>query len=251
MEHSMIPISVIVLTCNSARYIDGCLTSIRDFAEVVVYDNGSTDETLEIVRRFSNVNLVQGPFAGFGPMRRLATRHAKYDWILALDSDEIITAELLEEIKSLALDPQEVYTISRRNHYRGVAVRCCGWSPDFVIRLFNRKSTEYDDRPVHESVILPPEIQIRKLRGCINHYPFDDVAGLIDKMQQYSDLYAQQHANTRRASTLMATLKALVAFLKNYFIQGGVLEGPVGFLIAVSNANGVFYKYMKLREYRQ
>ncbi|MBF0123846.1 MAG: glycosyltransferase family 2 protein [Magnetococcales bacterium] len=243
-----IPISVIVLTYNSARYIESCLTSVLAFEEVVVYDNGSVDETVAIVSRFANAKLIQGPFIGFGPMRRLATRQARHDWVLALDSDELLTPNLVEEIKSLKLDPHTVYAVSRINHYRGVAVHCCGWYPDFVVRLFNRDVAGYSERLVHESVLLPVGGVVQKLRGHINHYPFEGVTDLIDKMQKYSSLYAQQHAHTRGTSTLVAALKAWVAFIKNYFFQRGVLEGSAGFLISVSNATGVFYKYMKLRE---
>nr|VFJ58043.1 MAG: Glycosyltransferase involved in cell wall bisynthesis [Candidatus Kentron sp. DK] len=243
-----IPISVIVLTKNSARHVEACLASVRSFDEVVVYDNGSEDETPDIAQRFPNVNLLHGPFIGFGPLRRLVTREARNDWILALDSDEELTPALIDEIGALVLDPQAVYAIPRQTYYRDIAVRCCGWSSDVVIRLFDRRVTEYDDRRVHESVIVPPGMRVRKLEARINHYSYEDVASLLDKMQAYSGLYAEQYAHVRKASVGRAVFRALFAFFKSYFLQRGILAGATGFLISVTNANGVFYKYMKLRE---
>ena len=251
MNKTSIPISVILLTRDSAEHIHSCLEALQAFEEVVVYDNGSKDATLAIVQEFDNVTLVQGPFIGFGPLRQLATQQARHDWIFAVDSDEVVSTELRDEIATLRLDTGYVYTVSRRNHFAGKPIRCCGWHPDFVIRLFNRKVTAYNDLPVHESVEVTVALQVEKLQNRLDHFPFEDVAALINKMQHYSSLYAQQHVGKRHASASLAMVKAFVAFLKNYILRGGFLDGAEGLLISVSNANGVFYKYMKLRESNQ
>ncbi|MBF0190010.1 MAG: glycosyltransferase family 2 protein [Magnetococcales bacterium] len=245
-----LPISVQVLTLNSARHLRACLESVRGFDEVILCDNGSTDDTLEIARSFANVRVMHSPFIGFGPLRRLATAQAGHDWILALDSDEQLSAEACQEIVALhaSLNPQTLYALPRRNRYRGQVIRCCGWHPDYVSRLFHRRVTTYSAALVHESVILQPGMRVVKLRQVIHHDSFDGVSGLIDKMQRYSDLYARQYAGKRHASVPMVVLKTFVAFIKNYIIQGGILDGANGFLISVSNATGVFFKYMKLRE---
>ena len=184
------------------------------------YGNGSVDDTLDIVSRYVNVTLVQGPFIGFGPLRRLAINQARHDWILAVDSDEVVPADLCDEIASLRLDNRHVYTVSRRNHFAGKRIRCCGWHPDFVVRLFNRKTTTYDDdKPVHESVEMVANIQIKRLQHSLDHFPYANVGELLDKMQHYASLYAEQHAGKRRASAPLAIGKAFVAFFKNYFLK--------------------------------
>ena len=240
-------ISVTILTKDSQKYIGECLKALGAFDEVLILDNGSRDRTLEIARTFSNVRILEHPFIGFGPMKNLAAKKAKNDWILSVDSDEVLTSELLKALERLELKASDiVYAIDRLNHYRGRPIRCCGWYPDRVLRLYNRKAVAFNDALVHESLKLPPHARTKRLDGTLLHYPFDDVASLIEKMQRYSTLYAQ--TSSRSASPAKAFFRALFAFVKHYFFQRGFLCGYPGLLISVSNANGVFYKYMKRYE---
>ena len=240
-------ISITMLTKNSQKYLKQSLDSLKPFDEVIILDNGSTDATLKIASQYSNVKIIKHEFIGFGPLKNLALQKAKNDWILSIDSDEIVTPELIKSIEKL--DPKKinrVYCINRINHYRGKAIKCCGWYPDIVMRLFNKKHTNFNDALVHESLIIHPDTQKKILKGAIKHYPFDSIESLIDKMQKYSSLYAKQ--SKKNSSLLKAFSRATFAFFKNYFLQRGFLCGYEGLLISVSNANGVFYKYMKLYE---
>ena len=242
--------SVTILTKNSQKYLEKCLESLSSFSEIILLDSGSTDDTLSIAEKFSNVKIHQHPFLGFGPMKNLAAEKAKNDWILSIDSDEVLSTELLNTIKRL--DPENrntVYEIERLNHYRGKPIRCCGWYPDKVLRLYNRTATRFRDVAVHESLELPSYIETVTLQGTLLHYPFDNVAALIEKMQHYSTLYAQ--TSSKNATPGKAFFRALFAFIKHYFFQRGFLCGYPGLLISVSNANGVFYKYMKRYEFLQ
>jgi len=240
-------ISVTILTKNSQKYLKQCLDALGNFDEVLILDNGSNDKTLEIVAGYENVTLIEHSFIGFGPMKNLAAEKARNDWIFSVDSDEIVSEVLVDSIREL--DPVQVsrvYTIDRLNHYNGKPIRCCGWYPDIVMRLFNRTYTHFNDAMVHESLLLKPDTQKTALAGTLKHYPFDDIGSLISKMQSYSTLYAQQSEKT--SSPLKAFGRATFAFFKNYFLQKGFLCGYEGLVISVSNANGVFYKYMKLYE---
>ncbi len=240
-------ISVTMLTKDSQRYLEASLESLRPFDEVLVLDNGSSDATIEIAKSFSNVTLIQHPFIGFGALKNLAANRAKHDWILSIDSDEILPSKLIEEISRLdATQTKNIYAFSRLNHYRGKAVRCCGWSPDIVTRLYNRRHTRFSDVLVHESLITSAESKIKLLDTQILHYPFDSAEELIEKMQRYSTLYAKE--SLKPSSPIKAFLRASFGFFKNYFLQKGFLCGYEGLLISVSNANGIFYKYIKLYE---
>ena len=242
------PISVIVLTKNSGKTLRRCLKSLQCFNEIIALDNGSEDDTLEILQEFTNVSILQHQFIGFGPLRNLAIKQANNDWIFCVDSDEEVPKGLADEITSLQLDEQTIYSIPRINHYRNRPMRCCGWHPDRVLRIFNRKSTEYHDQAVHESVNIRSGMHVKKLGAPLLHYPFHNVAGLIDKMQHYSTLYAAQHQGKVNSSTTKAFFRALWAFGVNYILQKGFLYGHEGLLISVTNAGGVFFKYCKLRE---
>jgi len=240
-------ISVIILTKNSQKYLKECLFSLKDFSEIIVLDNGSVDNTIKIVQNFSNVKLIKHKFIGFGALRNIAIREATNNWILSIDSDEILSSKLINSIKKI--DPKEtccVYGILRDNYYKKKLIRCCGWYPDIVIRLFNKQHTNFNNNYVHESIILKPETKKLILAGTIKHYPFDCISSLINKMQQYSTLHVEQ--TSKKSSPLKAVTRAIYTFLKNYIFQKGIFYGYEGLVISVSNANGVFYKYMKLYE---
>lgn len=240
-------ISVTILTKDSEQYLACCLDALLEFREVLVIDNGSNDRTLEIAGNYPNVRIIEHEFTGFGPLKNFAVWQAENDWIFSIDSDEVATTELIESIKNLdPRDTKKVYSIERLNHYRGKPITCCGWSPDRVIRIFNRNHTSFSNALVHESILQPPGSQEIPLDGKLLHYPFDSAESLLDKMQYYSTLYAEQSHKT--SSPAKAFLRATFSFFKNYFLQKGFMEGYEGLLISVSNANGVFYKYMKLYE---
>ena len=127
-------------------------------------------------------------------------------------------------------------------------MKCCGWDNDYVNRLFNKKITTFNNKQVHESVIINKNIKLQKLIHSFKHYSFDNASQLIEKMQNYSTLYAKEHINYKKSSPTKAFLNASYSFVKNYFFQKGFLYGYEGLIIAISNANGVFYKYIKLYE---
>ncbi len=240
-------ISVTILTKNSQKYLKRCLDALQEFNEIIILDNGSNDKTLEIARSYPNVKIVEHEFIGFGPLKNLAVRYASYDWIFSIDSDEIATPELINAIKNF--DPakfRNIYAIYRENYYNGHLVKCCGWHPDIVSRLFNRTHTSFSNVMVHESLITHHDTKKCLLDGVLEHHPFDSVTSLIEKMQSYSALYAGQ--SNKSSSPAKAFLRAMFAFFKNYILQKGIFYGYEGLLISVSNANGVFYKYMKLYE---
>ena len=116
--HSKIPISVIILTKNSQKYLKEVLNALKDFEEILIIDNGSKDATLDIVKSFKNVKIFKEEFIGFGPLKNRALKYAKNDWVLYIDSDKILTNELAKEIKNLTLNSNTVYALKRDNYYK-------------------------------------------------------------------------------------------------------------------------------------
>ena len=241
-------ISVTVLTKNSAAYLAECLGALEAFAEVVLLDSGSTDETISIARRFRNVVVFEHSFIGFGPMKNLALDKASNDWILSVDSDEIVTPELAREILDLDLDGSRLYAMERDNYYHGRLIRGCGWDNDRVNRLFDRKSTRFDDKLIHEGLSGSKSMTTQLLRGRLKHYTYDDASQLVQKMQHYSTLWAEENRGRKKSSAFRALLNGILTFFKSYVLQNGWRYGYEGLLISVSNANGAFYKYIKLYE---
>jgi glycosyltransferase involved in cell wall biosynthesis len=245
----LMPISATILTKNSARHLAEVLEALAWCDEVIVLDTGSTDETLEIARCFPGVAVhrLAGPFPGFGVAHRRAVELAKHDWILSVDSDEVVSPELAAEIAALPLDRRCVYVIPFKNFFNGRPITSCGWAPDCHERLFNRRETNFCESAVHERV-QTSELSVISLRGSIRHYSYDSLADFLRKMSDYGRLFAEQNAGRKQSSPLKAVARALWAFFKSYLWQRGILEGYEGLVISAYKAQTVFWKYLLLHE---
>ena len=239
-------ISATVLTKNSAETLAATLDSLRSFPEVLLFDTGSSDATLEIARRYSNVKIVCEKFFGFGAAHNAATKLSANDWILSIDSDEVLSSDLVEQILKLPLDPKNVYSLERCNYFLGKRMRCCsGWYPDPVVRLYHRGATRFSNDAVHEKV-LTENLKVVHLRSELFHNPYRSIEDFLFKMQNYSTLFAEQNKNKKRSSLWIAIGHSFAAFLKNYFLKRGFLGGKEGFIISLYNAHATYYKYLKL-----
>ena len=243
-------ISVTILTKNSAKYLHEVLSALQAFGEVLIYDTGSTDATLEIAQQFPNACIYRAKFEGFGPTHNLATSLAKNDWVLSLDSDEIATPQMVQTIANLQLEPACVYSFARHNFYNGKWIKGCGWYPDRQFRLYHRKKTRFTDAQVHECIITEG-LRHQPLKAHLKHYSYGSASDFLAKMQSYSELFARQNTGIKTSSVAKAIGHALFAFFKSYLIKRGFLDGGEGLIISVYNANTAFYKYIKLQEYNR
>lgn len=240
-------ISVTILTKNSQKFLSEVLSSLQEFDEVVIYDNGSTDATLEIARKFSNVTIHIGPFTGFGSTHNQATSLAKNDWILSVDSDEIVTKEMVDEIKSIKLDSSCVYSFSRKNYFNGKFIKWCGWYPDRQWRLYNRKQTLFSDAQVHEGIIIT-NMKAVQLKSSIIHYSYSSISEFLSKMQLYTDLFAIENKGKMKSSIFKAITHGIYNFFKTYILKRGFLGGYEGLVISLYVGHTAYYKYLKLYE---
>jgi glycosyltransferase involved in cell wall biosynthesis len=242
-------ISAIILTKNSAARIADVLHALAWCDEVVVLDTGSTDATLSIAATFANVSLHQltASFPGFGKARQQAVRLARYDWILAVDSDEIVSRELAEEITTRTLDPGVVYVIPFANYYAGRHITTCGWSPDCHERLFHRGRTNFCGSEVHER-IQTRGLRTERLRGLMHHYSYAGTSDFVRKMGHYAQLFATQNRGRKRSSATKAVARSAWAFFKSYIVERGFTQGVEGLTISAYKSQTVFWKYMMLRE---
>lgn len=243
-------ISVTILTKNSSKYLAQVLEALESFDEVLIFDNGSTDHTLTIAKAYANVCLHQGNFEGFGATHNKASSLAKHDWILSIDSDEILSEPMRKELQALKKDPYTVYSFERHNYFNGRLIKGCGWYPDRQLRLYHRKFTQFDHAQVHES-IMTNGLQTMALKGPLIHYSYEKVADFLAKMQSYSTLFAAQYQGKRKSSPTKAVAHGVFAFFKSYFLKRGFLYGYEGLLISTYNAHTAFYKYYKLYEANQ
>lgn len=243
-------ISVTVLAKNSQKHLAEVLTALQKFDEVVLYDTGSTDNTLAIAARFPNITIYREPFRGFGPTHNAASAVAKHDWVLSVDSDEVASPEMVDQILGMSLTTDTVYSFPRENYFNGKFIRWCGWYPDRCVRLYHRQYTRFSDDQVHEGV-LTDQMNHKKLSGPLKHYSYENISDFLEKMQRYSDLFAKQYAGKRKSSLSKALLHGFFAFFKSYVLKRGFLGGYEGFVISLYNGHTAYYKYLKLLEANQ
>lgn len=241
-------ISVCILSKNSEKTLASTLESAKSFPEIILLDTGSKDQTIRIAKEYPNVKVFETLFKGFGPLRNEAASLASFDWILALDSDEIISPSLLLELSSMTLNPKVAYSMPRHNFYNGKRIKGCGWSPDRVVRLYNKNYVQFSKASVHESLELYPQIPFR---SPLFHTPYRSTSDFLLKMEHYSSLFAEQYKGKRKSSFSKALLHSSFAFFRSYFLKRGIFDGKEGFAISLYNANTAFYKYLKLFEANQ
>lgn len=239
-------ISAVVITKNEAEMIGRCLSSLEWVDEVVVMDSGSTDRTREIAAARGARVVETREWPGFGPQKNRAIDLAAGDWILSIDADERVTPELAAEIRAaLARPGVDAFAMRRSSSYCGRAIRHSGWWPDYVTRVFRRGRARFSDDLVHERLLTAGRVE--RLSGILLHESFVDLEDVLDKMNRYSSLGAEQLAATGRSAGVgTALVHGLAAFVRTYLLRRGFLDGREGLMLAISNAEGAYYKYVKL-----
>lgn len=240
-------LSVILITRNEAENIAACLESVAWADEIIVLDSGSSDETPAICRRYTpHVSITDWP--GFGPQKNRALQQATGEWVLSIDADERVTAALRAEIQQVLAAPgADAYEMPRLSSYLGQPMRHGGWWPDHVTRLFRRGAARFSDARVHETLLV--EGRTGRLSQHLVHHSFRRLEQVIGKMDSYSSAAAASMAERGRSAGLgSAVLHGFFAFLRTYVLRAGFLDGRLGFVLAVSNAEGAYYKYLKLAE---
>lgn len=238
-------ISVVIICKDEAKRIRRCLESVCWADEIVIVDSGSADKTLDIAREFTENIFDHHDWQGFGCQRRIAEDKASNDWILAIDSDEVLSLELQQEIKSVieSADENEVFRLNRLTHFCGKFIRHSGWYPDRIVRLYNKKKYRYNDAFVHEAVACKGA-KIIDLKGMFFHYTADSLKEYIDKRNRYADAWAKrQQDKGKRAYILQILARPIFAFFRHYIFRLGFLDGYHGFLIAVIQMQYTFNKY--------
>jgi glycosyltransferase involved in cell wall biosynthesis len=243
-------LSVVVVTLNEEDRIRACLESVAWAFELIVVDAESRDKTASIARELTDHVFVR-PWPGYAAQKNFGLDAARGEWILALDADEIVPAELRREIETIVGDPAAAdgYAIARRNVFWGRWVRHGGLYPDWQVRLFRRGRGRFVDRRVHESVQV--DGQVRRLgAGHLEHRSYRDVADFLERADRYSTLAAEEWIAAGRPSRPLRDLvvRPLGRFLGMYVARAGFLDGWRGFLLAVLYGYYVLLRSAKVWE---
>ncbi len=240
-------LSVYILTFNEECKIAAAIESVRWADEVIVVDSGSTDRTLEIASKY-DVRIEHVPFEGFGKLRNDAIALCTHDWVFSLDADERCTPEAKEEMLALINNPvaADAYLVPRRNYFLGRWIKHSGWYPDYrQPQLFRKEKLRYKEDLVHEGYEVVGTVECMK--NPIWQFPFEDLSQIVNKANRYSTLGAEKlQVKGVSGSMLKALIHGTGNFLRHYVLKLGFLDGWAGFMIAIGNFEGAFYKYAKL-----
>lgn len=239
-------VSAIIITKNAGTMIRRCVESVAWADEIIVVDSGSTDDTAEICRAMGVNFSVTADFPGFGPQKNRALDLATGDWVVSLDADEWITPELRDEMRAAMANPTAAaYAVPRRSSFCGRYMKHSGWWPDHVIRLIRRDAARFSDDRAHERLLV--DGVTRKLKQPLMHEAISTMDQMLGKMNLYSTASARMlHERGRKASLATAILHGTWAFFRTYVFRLGFLDGREGFILAVANAEGSYYRYVKL-----
>lgn len=238
-------LSVAIIARNEERNLRACLASVAFADEIVVVDHASTDRTVSIAREHGARVIETSNWPGFGAQKNRALDACTGEWILSLDADERVSPQLRGEIECVLAQPRfDVYEMPRRSTYCGRFMRHGGWHPDYVRRLLRRGAARFSDATVHETLVT--DRPVGRLRAPLLHYSFRTMDEVIAKMNRYSsDSAAALAARGQAPGLASAIAHGFAAFLRTYVFKLGFLDGRRGFLLAVSNAEGSYYRYVK------
>lgn len=240
-------ITAIIPTFNEQHNIVDVIKSV-DFAdEIMIVDSFSTDKTVELATPLVDT-ILQRKYENSASQKNWSIPQAKYQWILLLDADERVKKDLKKEIFSV-LESKTNYSafwIKRENYFMGKKISFSGWRGDRVIRLFKRDECKYEEKYVHAEIVTKGKIGI--LKNKLTHNTFKSKDDYLKKLERYAKWQAKDYDKKTGSITIFHTLiKPIFRFIKHYFIQLGILDGHVGFIISSYQAKAVKmrYKYLK------
>ncbi|MBN3792771.1 glycosyltransferase family 2 protein [Burkholderia sp. Ac-20353] len=239
-------LGVALIALNASARLAQCLDALAFADDVVVIDGGSTDDTVAIAHAHGARVIVRTDWPGFGAQKNRALDALSTDWILSLDTDEIVSAELAQSIRAALRQPAaQVYALDRLSSFCGQWIHHSGWYPDWVPRLFRRGAARFSDDLVHERLVFDTPAQ--RLTGKLMHYSYEDFEAVVRKLDAYSSAGARQRrAAGQHGGFGKAVARGLWAFVRTYLLRRGFLDGRAGFMIAVFNAETVYYRFLKL-----
>jgi glycosyltransferase involved in cell wall biosynthesis len=241
-------VSVTIITKNEADQIAGALESVSWADERIVVDAGSTDATVSIARQFTE-RVVVREWTGYVEQKNYAASLASFEWVLSLDADERVVPALAAEIRALLADvpSQAAYRIPRVTWHLGRWIRTTDWYPDYQVRLYDRRVARWVGKYVHEGLAVSGSVGT--LTNPLQHFPYRDVSEHLERIDRYTTSAARQmHENGRRAGWLDLAIHPPAAFMRNYVLKRGALDGRAGLIVSAMNAYYVFLKFAKLWE---
>jgi glycosyltransferase involved in cell wall biosynthesis len=245
----MVAVSIVIITRDQSEILAECLDKAKLITDdIVIIDNGNIDNQNNIYAE--GCMIFKKSWDGYGANKNKGVAAAKYDWILSIDADEVPDNELITALHQLDyVNPEVAYDIKFRTYFGGKMIRFGSWGKDHHIRLFNRNVVCWLDTTVHETLVLPPNVQVEKVNGYLHHYSVKDAAEYDIKNSLYAKLSAVKYFNSgKKAGFVKLYISPVFGFLKNYILHFGFLDGREGLAIAKITLKNTRRKYHLLNQ---
>lgn len=250
-KQTKIPLSVCIMTLNESRNIAACIESVRNAAEILIGDTGSTDDTVAIAREYTD-KIFHLSFKGHATTKAELASHAAHRWVLSLDADERVTADLWQEMAVLIGSNQtdvNGMSLRRRSFFLGKKMRI--WDDDYQLRLYKKDMAKWNNALIHCGV----EVEGRTVQsvGYLDHYTDPNLSHVLHKMNAYTNAGAMYlvEGKKRRITVSAAFIHAFATFLRVYFIKSAILDGRTGLVFACTQAMFNWFRYLKAWEIKQ
>jgi len=244
-------ITAIIPTYNEEVNIKAAIESVLWCDEIIVVDSFSHDHTVEIVKSFPGVRLLQHEYEHSAAQKNWTIPQAVHPWIFLLDADERPTPELVEEIKTVVQSGSSYsgFWIYRCNHFMGKRINYSGWQSDKVLRLFKRDECRYQNKHVHAEIETKGAIGFLKQK--LIHYTYKDLDSYLKKADRYTtwgalDRFQKFEKSGRKIGLPYLFLRPFGRFLRHYFLRLGILDGVHGFVVSALAATNVFIRAVKI-----
>jgi glycosyltransferase involved in cell wall biosynthesis len=245
-------LSIVIISNNEASNIERTLLSVLNMSsDIIIVDSGSTDDTLEICKKFP-VKIYHHQWEGYAAQKNYGNSLTKNDWILSIDADEELSEELAQEIKKEFQSPQaDCYDLPFRTNFCGQWLSYGHWNPESHIRIFKKGLVYWNTDAVHEGLVISKNINIKKLKGKVNHYTIRSLEHYRQKNDYYINLAAEKmkRAN-KKAGFIKLFLSPAYRFIHSYIFKLGFLDGYFGYVIARETARVAYLKYNRIKDVR-
>ncbi len=238
-------ITAIIIAKNAERTIAQCVQALAFCDRVLAGENGSTDRTVELAKA-AGAQVKNVAWEGYGLTKNRLIDEVKEGWILSIDADEIVTPELTREIRARVEQPDgnAGFWLSRRNFFLNRHIKGCGWAPDLQLRLFKAGQGRFEEKAVHERLLVGG--RLGRLKAPLDHYSYPSIADYMERLNHYTTLAAQDRlARGKKLTRLRWWLDPWWTFTKMYFLKAGFRDGFPGLVLCLLSAYNTFIKHSK------
>ena len=243
-------LSIFIIAQNEADRIGRTIEAARALSDdIVVVDSGSSDGT-QAVAESLGARVIFNPWPGYGQQKRFAEEQCRHDWLLNLDADEVLPADLVAEITALfgsGAPPADAYKIRIAEIFPGEKAPHRFAYALAPVRLYRKSKGRYSPSPVHDRVDLTPGTRIGRLKGTVHHFSVRSLGEQMEKLNAYSDAQADDlDARGATVSVFRLVAEFPANFIKAYIGRRHALRGIYGFMTAM---NFAFYRYLRVAKH--